>query len=57
MVDVVVNNVMATSTSPDYSPYMFKDSVSWSTNRCLDANFALLVVVSSILSDTMGKRH
>jgi len=26
MVDIVVNNVMATSTSPDYSPYMFKDS-------------------------------
>ncbi|KAF9492279.1 glycoside hydrolase family 13 protein [Pleurotus eryngii] len=25
MVDVVVNNVMATSTSPDYSKYMFKD--------------------------------
>ena len=27
MVDVVVNNVMATSTSPDYSVYMFKDKV------------------------------
>lgn len=27
MVDVVVNNVMATSTSPDYSKYMFKDKV------------------------------
>ncbi|PFH49092.1 glycoside hydrolase family 13 protein [Amanita thiersii Skay4041] len=26
MVDVVVNNVMATSTSPDYSTYMFKDA-------------------------------
>ncbi|TFK42785.1 glycoside hydrolase family 13 protein [Crucibulum laeve] len=26
MVDVVVNNVMATSLSPDYSTYMFKDS-------------------------------
>ncbi|KAF9653890.1 alpha-amylase [Thelephora ganbajun] len=25
MVDVVVNNVMATSTNPDYSKYMFKD--------------------------------
>ena len=32
MVDIVVNNVMATSTSPDYSPYMFKYSVSWLTN-------------------------
>lgn len=27
MVDVVVNNVMATSTTPDYSKYMFKDKV------------------------------
>jgi hypothetical protein len=27
MVDVVVNNVMATSTDPDYSKYMFKDKV------------------------------
>lgn len=26
MVDVVVNNVMATSTTPDYSRYMFKDA-------------------------------
>jgi alpha-amylase len=26
MVDVVVNNVMATSTTPDYSKYMFKDA-------------------------------
>ncbi|KAJ7286003.1 alpha-amylase [Mycena rebaudengoi] len=25
MVDIVVNNVMATSTTPDYSKYMFKD--------------------------------
>ncbi|KAG6897850.1 hypothetical protein C0992_010338 [Termitomyces sp. T32_za158] len=25
MVDVVVNNVMATSTTPDYSPYFFND--------------------------------
>jgi hypothetical protein len=27
MVDVVVNNVMSTSTTPDYSKYMFKDKV------------------------------
>lgn len=27
MVDVVVNNVMATSLTPDYSKYMFKDAV------------------------------
>jgi len=27
MVDVVVNNVMATSINPDYSQYMFKDKV------------------------------
>lgn len=27
MVDVVVNNVMATSLQPDYSKYMFKDAV------------------------------
>lgn len=26
MIDVVVNNVMATSTKPDYSPYMFNDA-------------------------------
>jgi len=31
MVDIVVNNVMATSTNPDYSKFMFKDKVrdSW----------------------------
>lgn len=28
MVDVVVNNVMATTTTPDYSKFMFKDQVS-----------------------------
>ena len=28
MVDVVVNNVMATSLTPDYSKYMFKDAVN-----------------------------
>ena len=27
MVDVVVNNVMALSTTPDLSTYMFKDKV------------------------------
>jgi len=27
MVDVVVNNVMATSNTPDYSKYFFKDAV------------------------------
>jgi len=27
MIDIVVNNVMATSTNPDYSKYMFKDKV------------------------------
>jgi len=27
MVDIVVNNVMATSTDPDYSKFMFKDKV------------------------------
>ena len=27
MVDVVVNNVMALSTTPDLSTYMFKDQV------------------------------
>ncbi len=26
MVDIVVNNVMATSTTPDYSSYLFKDA-------------------------------
>lgn len=26
MVDIVVNNVMATSRTPDFSPYMFKDA-------------------------------
>lgn len=29
MVDIVVNNVMATSTTPDYSTYFFKDPVSY----------------------------
>jgi hypothetical protein len=28
MVDVVVNDVMATSTTPDLSTYMFKDQVN-----------------------------
>lgn len=28
MVDVVVNDVMATSTTPDLSKYMFKDKVN-----------------------------
>ncbi len=28
MVDVVVNNVMSTTTTPDWSQYMFKDAVS-----------------------------
>jgi hypothetical protein len=27
MVDVAVNHVMATSTTPDYSDYFFKDAV------------------------------
>ena len=27
MVDIVVNNVVATSTNPDYSKFMFKDKV------------------------------
>lgn len=27
MVDIVVNNVMATSVTPDYSKFMFKDPV------------------------------
>jgi alpha-amylase len=33
MVDIVVNDVMSTSTSPDYSQYMFKSSVRVS-NYC-----------------------
>ena len=31
MVDVVVNNVMATSLTPDWSKYMFKDQVLYLT--------------------------
>ncbi|KAI0085427.1 alpha-amylase [Irpex rosettiformis] len=31
MVDVVVNNVMATSLTPDYSKYMFKDAAHYHT--------------------------
>lgn len=31
MVDVVVNNVMATSTTPDFSKYMFKDKSQYHT--------------------------
>jgi alpha-amylase len=34
MVDVVANNVMAESTTPDYSKYMFKDAVS--ASACLE---------------------
>lgn len=34
MVDVVVNNVMATSLKPDLSPYMFKD---WVRTHLTDA--------------------
>lgn len=30
MVDVVANNVMATSTTPDLSKFMFKDPVGYS---------------------------
>lgn len=29
MVDVVVNNVMATSSTPDFSKYFFKDPVGF----------------------------
>ena len=29
MVDVVVNNVMSTSLTPDYSKYFFNDPVSY----------------------------
>jgi alpha-amylase len=28
MVDIVANNVMATSTTPDFSTYMFKEPVT-----------------------------
>jgi hypothetical protein len=34
MVDVVVNNVMALGTTPDYSQYMFKDAVSICAHAC-----------------------
>lgn len=29
MIDIVVNNVMATSTDPDYSKFMFQDKVRY----------------------------
>jgi hypothetical protein len=28
MIDIVANNVMATSTTPDFSTYMFKEPVN-----------------------------
>jgi alpha-amylase len=34
MVDIVVNNVMSTSLTPDYSKYFFKDSVRYSVLIC-----------------------
>lgn len=43
MVDVVVNNVMATSTTPDLSPYMFKEQVrdlEGGHNMCADIRMA-----------------
>jgi hypothetical protein len=35
MVDVVVNNVMATSTNPDLSNYFFKDKVGSTAGEVL----------------------
>ena len=45
MVDVVVNNVMATSTTPDLSTFMFKDEVHLPRyyTRRLPSNFLLLL--------------
>jgi alpha-amylase len=34
MVDVVVNNVMSTSLTPDLSTYMFNDQVSFTPSVC-----------------------
>lgn len=36
MVDVVANNVMATSTTPDLSKYMFKEAVGYSLHSFSD---------------------
>lgn len=56
MVDIVANNVMATSTTPDYSKYMFKDKVR---NKCPFflslVNVCLIVSVSHLLSCCLGR--
>ena len=57
MVDIVVNDVMSTSTSPDYSLYMFKNSVRVSHYCTSGSNLGFLVGLSSVLSDTVGKHH
>lgn len=38
MVDIVANNVMATSTTPDYSKFMFKDQSQYHTYCPIDWN-------------------
>ena len=58
MVDVVVNNVMATSTNPDYSKFMFKDKVRDSWPQCppfSHVNPCPAVQVSPILSHRLGE--
>ncbi len=55
MVDIVVNNVMANSTKPDYSKYFFKDAVRYFCLLIFSQNpapnyYFLKVFVSPILS-------
>ena len=40
MVDVVVNNVMATSITPDLSTYMFKEQVCFLTLQSAETSHA-----------------
>ena len=54
MVDVVANNVMSTSTTPDLSTYMFKDSVGYflkilQGGTCSSGFFFFPVAVSPLL--------
>jgi hypothetical protein len=57
MVDVVVNNVMATSTTPDLSNYLFKNQVS--STAYLEMPLMNLwyntVAIPSVLPHPMGK--
>jgi len=57
MVDIVVNNVMSTSLTPDYSNFFFKDPVRYSSFRLIKPKFRpmyTIVILSPILCGPMG---